>query len=69
MSAAPKYRVQFYRDAKGEYRWRARHANGRIIADSGEGYARGSGARQSVHRFLDAIAVGAYRVEPQEPRK
>ena len=27
-----------YRDAKGEYRWRLRAANGKVIADSGEGY-------------------------------
>jgi uncharacterized protein YegP (UPF0339 family) len=29
---------EVYRDGKGEYRWRARAANGRVIADSGEGY-------------------------------
>jgi len=27
-----------YLDAKGEYRWRCEAANGRTIADSGEGY-------------------------------
>jgi uncharacterized protein YegP (UPF0339 family) len=28
----------YYQDAKGEWRWRLVAANGRIIADSGEGY-------------------------------
>ncbi|HLM67659.1 MAG TPA: DUF1508 domain-containing protein [Longimicrobium sp.] len=27
-----------YKDAKGEWRWRLKAANGEIIADSGEGY-------------------------------
>src|SRR6266550_3573904 len=28
----------YYKDSKGEWRWRLKAANGRIIADSGEGY-------------------------------
>jgi uncharacterized protein YegP (UPF0339 family) len=31
---------QLYRDKKGEYRWRLRSRNSKIIADSGEGYAQ-----------------------------
>ncbi len=34
------YRV--YRDRSGEWRWRLLAANNRVIADSGEGYARKS---------------------------
>jgi uncharacterized protein YegP (UPF0339 family) len=29
---------ELYTDKAGEYRWRLRHQNGNIIADSGEGY-------------------------------
>jgi uncharacterized protein YegP (UPF0339 family) len=29
---------QIYRDKKGEFRWRLRAGNGKIIATSGEGY-------------------------------
>ena len=29
----------YYKDSKGEWRWRLKAGNGRIIADSGEGYA------------------------------
>jgi len=31
-------RFELYRDKKGEWRWRLRARNGRIIADSGQGY-------------------------------
>lgn len=31
-----KYGV--YKDAKGEFRWRLRAGNGKVIGDSGEGY-------------------------------
>lgn len=29
---------ELYEDRAGEFRWRLHHENGRIIADSGEGY-------------------------------
>lgn len=28
----------YYKDSKGEWRWRLKAANDRILADSGEGY-------------------------------
>ena len=31
-------KFELYKDAAGEYRWRLRHENGNVIADSGEGY-------------------------------
>ena len=40
----------YYRDEKGEWRWRLKAANGRIIADSGEGY-------KSVSDCLDDIRL------------
>ena len=30
---------ELYKDRAGEFRWRLRHQNGNIIADSGEGYS------------------------------
>jgi uncharacterized protein YegP (UPF0339 family) len=35
---------ELYKDKAGEYRWRLRHQNGQIIADSGEGYTAKAGA-------------------------
>ena len=45
-----KATFEVYEDNRGEYRWRLRHDNGNIIADSGEGYASRSGAREAVER-------------------
>ncbi|WP_158853515.1 DUF1508 domain-containing protein [Halorhabdus sp. CUG00001] len=39
---------EVYEDAGGEWRWRLRHRNGNIIADSGEGYADRSGAWNAI---------------------
>ncbi len=44
---------ELYEDKAGEYRWRLRHSNGNIIADSGEGYASKSGARDAIERVRD----------------
>jgi uncharacterized protein YegP (UPF0339 family) len=41
---------EVYEDARGKYRWRLRHTNGNIIADSGQGYADESGAEKAVER-------------------
>ena len=40
---------ELYADAGGEHRWRLRHRNGTIMADSGEGYADRSGAEAGLH--------------------
>lgn len=42
---------EIYKDKSGEYRWRLRTANGRIIADSGEGYTRLRDAKRAVRRL------------------
>lgn len=39
---------ELYEDQAGQYRWRLRHENGNIIADSGEGYASKQKARQGI---------------------
>ena len=40
---------EIYEDEIGQYRWRLVHANGNIIADSGEGYASKQKARQGLN--------------------
>jgi uncharacterized protein YegP (UPF0339 family) len=39
---------ELYVDDAGEHRWRLVHANGNIIADSGEGYASKQKAKQGL---------------------
>jgi uncharacterized protein YegP (UPF0339 family) len=35
---SPRLRFEVFRDTRSGFRWRLKGANGRIIADSGEGY-------------------------------
>ncbi|MGD9143706.1 MAG: YegP family protein [Dehalococcoidia bacterium] len=39
---------ELYKDKAGEYRWRLRHENGNIIADSGQGYSSRAGAENGI---------------------
>lgn len=48
---------ELYKDARGEYRWRLKAGNGRIVADSGEGYASSYGARVAIESFR--LSVGS----------
>jgi len=60
----PNATFELYEDAAEEYRWRPRHRNGNIIADSGEGYASESNARDAIGRVreyapdADVLEVG-----------
>jgi uncharacterized protein YegP (UPF0339 family) len=47
--------VQVYEDRAGEWRWRLRHRNGRIVADSGEGDGSRYGARNAVERVRERV--------------
>ena len=60
--------VEIYEDAGGGHRWRAKAQNGRIIADSGEGYdSRGNAERAAAEVFPDArIEVLDGNAEPDE---
>ncbi|RAW46069.1 hypothetical protein DQW50_06260 [Halorubrum sp. 48-1-W] len=59
-----KATVELYEDNAGEFRWRLRHRNGNIIADSGEGYASKDGAQAAIERIreyapdADVLEVG-----------
>lgn len=45
-----------YRDKAKEYRWRLKAANGKILADSGEGYAKKFNAVRALGRFRSVVA-------------
>jgi uncharacterized protein YegP (UPF0339 family) len=51
----PKFKV--YRDDKGEYRWTLYSTNGRVLADSGEGYKKYAGALKAIDKVTDAVAT------------
>ena len=54
--------VELYKDVAGEWRWRLVAANGKIIADSGEGYRRRGGAVKAWER-VRTLAMEASVVE------
>jgi len=47
--------IQKYTDDKGEFRWRLVSKNGRIIADSAEGYKTRQGLTKAVTGFQKAV--------------
>jgi uncharacterized protein len=44
---------EVFEDKKGEFRWRLRHQNGNIIADSGEGYVNKASALNGINSVID----------------
>jgi uncharacterized protein YegP (UPF0339 family) len=50
------WKFEVYRDAAREWRWRLKAANGRIVGDSGEGYATESNARRAAENARSSIA-------------
>lgn len=60
--------VEYYQDAAGQYRWRLKSANGRIVADSAEGYKTFSGASDGFAVVQDG-ASGAREVRIKGKKK
>lgn len=58
LSRKSPLRFRFYVDVAGEWRWRLKSGNGRIVADSGEGYQRHANAVRAA-RLLVALIPGA----------
>lgn len=54
--------LEIYKDRKKEWRWRLRARNGKIVADSGEGYKRKATMLRSFKRVCVAIYDVSYRV-------
>ena len=53
----PGLRFEIYRDASGEWRWRAVAGNGQIVADSSEGYKRKWNAKRAAKRFVTYVVI------------
>jgi uncharacterized protein YegP (UPF0339 family) len=49
-------KIKIYRDSAGDYRWRLLGSNGRIMADSSEGYATKYNCSLAVERFRTAAS-------------
>ncbi|NBR22252.1 MAG: DUF1508 domain-containing protein [Micrococcales bacterium] len=57
------FRLEFYEDTRGEYRWRlVSEANGRVVADSAEGYKNKKDCKKIAEEFF----FSTYMVEVAE---
>ena len=50
-----KLRFEYYQDASGEWRWRLVARNGRIVADSGEGYSSKAKCLRAINKLRDSF--------------
>jgi uncharacterized protein YegP (UPF0339 family) len=55
-----KLRIETYKDSAGEYRWRIRATNGRILACTSESYKRLAGAAHAMNLIMVAITHGRW---------
>ena len=58
----PKYTITIYKDSKGKFRWRARHANGEKIANGGESYTRRIDLTTSLANFIEGLIDTHYKI-------
>lgn len=49
----PSMAVTLYRDVPGKWRWRLWNRNGKIMADSGQGYVRRIDCLRAAHHLFD----------------
>ena len=49
--------LQVYRDNAGEWRWRVRAANSKIVCDSAEGYKTRRGCMQAVDALYRILSL------------
>ena len=54
----PKHQFTIYRDTTSGWRWRLKSPNGKIVADSGESYARVPNVRAAIAAMCRAIKGG-----------
>lgn len=52
-----------YEDAAGESRWRLRHENGNVMADSSEGYKNPADRDQSIVTICTQLGANNYTVK------
>lgn len=58
MKNEKKMILEFYKDEAGQYRWRIKARNGRIMADCAESYTRYIDCTRACHKMLTNIGSG-----------
>lgn len=56
-----------YEDVRGEFRWRLVASNGRIMADSSEGYTRAEDRDDALQHIIDSIQTSEFYIGPRTP--
>ena len=54
-----------YKDAKGEWRWRLHGKNGKILADSGEGYKNKRHVHTVIVKIMNDMSHAFIAVDPE----
>lgn len=57
-------KTEFYKDKKGEHRWRVKSSNGKIVGASNEGFTRSRAAKRNLELMREAL----YQVIPGDWR-
>ena len=58
MAARTPYYFEVYKDAAGKFRWRFWAPNGRIMADSGQGYVRRDSCIDGINELCQQAVGG-----------
>jgi uncharacterized protein YegP (UPF0339 family) len=53
----------YYEDSKSEWRWRLKASNGRILADSGEGYKTESECNADIDRVKASASAPVIEIK------
>lgn len=57
------YKIKIYKDNIGEWRFSIVASNGRIVADSGEGYRTKYFCRKNINRIIEQLRANNFIIE------
>jgi len=57
-----KSKLEVYKDSKGEWRWRLKASNGRVVATSGEGFKRKRSCTDSWNSVHNTFWAGRFDI-------
>ena len=57
-----RLKVEFYQDKAGKHRWRIKASNGRILADSGQGYRAFGHCQDGFYSVMIGIGDRRFRM-------
>ena len=65
----PRYTFEIYRDHEKQFRWRAKYRDGKIVADSGQGYSRKADCRRAMVNLMIFANDGSIIDSTKEKKK